>query len=68
MSEYDLIVPSVSSFQHKLPTKASGGKGREQRRGVVDNGKEAVSNSVEELIDTVKTRIQTIRDNLELQK
>jgi hypothetical protein len=29
---------------------------------VVDNGKEAVSNSVEELIDTVKTRIQTIRD------
>jgi hypothetical protein len=28
----------------------------------VDNGKEAVSNSVEELIDTVKTRIQTIRD------
>jgi hypothetical protein len=34
---------------------------------VVDNGKEAVSNSVEELID-VKTRIQTIRDTPGVQK
>jgi hypothetical protein len=64
LSEYDLIVPfGVMSFQHSLLYEGKRWWRSVNREGgwaVVDNGKEAVSQSVMTLIPCV--RIQAIRD------
>jgi hypothetical protein len=66
MSEYDLIVPfGIMSFRHSLLYQSKRWWRSVNREGgwaVVDNGKDAVSKSVETLLDTVKARIQTLRD------
>jgi hypothetical protein len=64
LSEYDLIVPfGVMSFQHSLLYEGKRWWRSVNREGgwaVVDNGKEAVSQSVMTLIETVRGSKQSV--------